>query len=126
MKIVGFETSHGARLGVIEGNEVIDIQAVDEKAPADLGEWMQRGDLAPLKELAKRAPANARRPLDGLKFRLPVTNPGKIICLGLNYLDHVKEGPQKDNIPKFQSIFFRMNSSLVPNGHPLLRPKKSI
>ncbi len=73
----------------------------------------------------RRRPA-ARRPLAGLKYTLPVARPGKIICLGLNYLDHVKEGPQKDNIPKFQSIFFRMASSLVPNGQPLLRPKKSI
>ena len=61
-----------------------------------------------------------------MKFTLPVTRPGKIICLGLNYLDHVKEGPQKDNIPKFQSIFFRMLTSLVPAGMPLMRPKKSI
>ena len=27
--------------------------------------------------------------------------PGKILCLGLNYLEHVKEGSQRDNIPKF-------------------------
>ena len=95
---------------------------------SDLGEWLRRGngDLSALRELAKKAPASARRPLAGLKYTLPVAKPGKIICLGLNYLDHVKEGPQKDNIPKFQSIFFRMASSLVPNGQPLMRPKKSI
>jgi 2-keto-4-pentenoate hydratase/2-oxohepta-3-ene-1,7-dioic acid hydratase in catechol pathway len=126
MKIVGFEDGGEPRLGIVENDQVIDIQAVDEKAPADLGEWLRRGDLAPLKELAQRAGASARRPLAGLTFRLPVAAPGKIICLGLNYLDHVKEGPQKDNIPKFQSIFFRMRSSLVPHRHPLLRPKKSI
>jgi 2-keto-4-pentenoate hydratase/2-oxohepta-3-ene-1,7-dioic acid hydratase in catechol pathway len=57
---------------------------------------------------------------------LPVARPGKIICLGLNYLDHVKEGPQKDNIPKFQSIFFRMPTSLTPHMTPLMRPLKSI
>ena len=69
----------------------------------------------PLAELAKKAPASARRPLAGLKYALPVARPGKIICLGLNYLDHVKEGPQRDNIPKFQSIFFRMLTSLTPH-----------
>jgi len=46
--------------------------------------------------------------------------------LALNYLDHVKEGPQKDNIPKFQSIFFRMLTSLTPHLQPLMRPTKSI
>ena len=128
MKIVGFESGNANHLGVVEGDQVIDLQAADASAPADLAEWLRRGngDLSALRDLAKKAPANARRPLAGLKYALPVARPGKIICLGLNYLDHVKEGPQKDNIPKFQSIFFRMASSLVPNGEPLLRPKKSI
>ena len=128
MKIVGFESGNASRLGVVEGDQVIDLQAADSSASADLGEWLRRGngDLSALRDLAKKAPATARRPLAVLKYTLPVTKPGKIICLGLNYLDHVKEGPQKDNVPKFQSIFFRMASSLVPNGQPLLRPKKSI
>jgi 2-keto-4-pentenoate hydratase/2-oxohepta-3-ene-1,7-dioic acid hydratase in catechol pathway len=128
MKIVGFEANGGARLGVVEGDNVIDLQSVDAHLPTDLGEVLRRnnGDLKLLADLAKKAPASARRPLAGLKFGLPVTHPGKIICLGLNYLDHVKEGPQKDNIPKFQSIFFRMLTSLTPHLRPLVRPKKSI
>jgi 2-keto-4-pentenoate hydratase/2-oxohepta-3-ene-1,7-dioic acid hydratase in catechol pathway len=128
MKIVGFESGNGPRLGVVEGDSVIDLQAVDANVPADFGEVLRRGngDLKPLADLAKKAPAAARRPLAGLNYALPVARPGKIICLGLNYLDHVKEGPQKDNIPKFQSIFFRMLTSLTPHMHPLMRPKTSI
>ncbi len=128
MKIVGFEANNGLRLGVVEGDSVIDVQAVDPAAPNDLGEYLRKsnGDLKPLAALAAKAPASARRPLAGLNFALPVARPGKIICLGLNYLDHVKEGPQKDNIPKFQSIFFRMLTSLTPHLHPLMRPQKSI
>jgi 2-keto-4-pentenoate hydratase/2-oxohepta-3-ene-1,7-dioic acid hydratase in catechol pathway len=128
MKIVGFEVGGALHLGVIEGDAVIDLQAVDASLPADLGEVLRRsnGDLKPVADLARKAPASARRPLAGLKYALPVARPGKIICLGLNYLDHVKEGPQKDNIPKFQSIFFRMLTSLVPHQTPLMRPIKSI
>ncbi|HVV60733.1 MAG TPA: fumarylacetoacetate hydrolase family protein [Pseudolabrys sp.] len=120
--------NNALHLGVVEGDQVIDLQAVDAKAPNDLGEWLRRGngDLRPLADLAKKAPASARRPLAGLNFALPIARPDKIVCLGLNYLDHVKEGPQKDNIPKFQSIFFRMLSSLTPHLHPLIRPQKSI
>ena len=51
--------------------------------------------------------------------------PGKVICLGLNYLEHVKEGSQRDNIPKFPTIFMRGRSSLVPHGQPIIRPKAS-
>ena len=128
MKFVGFEASNGLRLGVVEGDAVIDLQAVDANVPADLGAALRKtnGDLNTLGDLARKAPASARHPLAGLKFGLPVARPGKIICLGLNYLDHVKEGPQKDNIPKFQSIFFRVQTSLTPHLAPLMRPLKSI
>jgi 2-keto-4-pentenoate hydratase/2-oxohepta-3-ene-1,7-dioic acid hydratase in catechol pathway len=127
MKIVGFENQAGLRLGVIEGDQVIDLQEADAKAPNDLGEWLRRneGDLTPLADLAKRAPAGARRPLKGLKYALPVARPGKIVCLGLNYLEHVKEGMQRDNIPKFPTIFMRCQTSLVAHDRPIIRPQVS-
>jgi acylpyruvate hydrolase len=127
MKIVGFESGKDLHLGIIEGEQVIDLQAVDAKLPGDLAEVLKstNGDLQPLADLARRAPASARRPLKDLKFALPVARPGKIICLGLNYLEHVKEGPQRDNIPKFPTIFMRCTTSLAPHLAPLIRPKVS-
>jgi acylpyruvate hydrolase len=127
MKIVGFETTGGPRLGLVEGDEVIDLQEVDNTIPGDLAEVLRRsnGDLSALQDAAKRARAAARRPLKGLRFGLPVARPGKVICLGLNYLEHVKEGSQRDNIPKFPTIFMRGNSSLVAHGQPIIRPKVS-
>jgi acylpyruvate hydrolase len=125
MKIVAFEGQGGSRLGIVEGDQVIDLAAVDASVPADLGEWLRRndGDLKPLIAIAKRATAAARKPLAGLHFALPVARPGKVICLGLNYLEHVKEGAQRDNIPKFPTIFMRGQTSLVPHGEPILRPR---
>jgi 2-keto-4-pentenoate hydratase/2-oxohepta-3-ene-1,7-dioic acid hydratase in catechol pathway len=125
MKIVGFESNEGLRLGIVEGDQVIDLQAVDAKVPANLADVLKanNGDLKSLADLAKRAPAAARRPLKGLKYALPVARPGKIICLGLNYLEHVKEGFMRDNVPKFPTIFMRCQTSLVPHGQPILRPK---
>src|SRR6516225_1147469 len=128
MKIVGFESNNGARIGVVEADNVVDLQIADSSMPGDLGEVLRRtnGDLKGLADLSKKAPASARRPLAGLKYALPVARPGKIICLGLNYLDHVREGPQRDNIPKFPSIFFRVLTSMVPHLRPIARPKESI
>jgi 2-keto-4-pentenoate hydratase/2-oxohepta-3-ene-1,7-dioic acid hydratase in catechol pathway len=127
MKIVGFEADGGSRLGIVEGDQVIDLQAADARVPGDLGAALaaSNGDLKPLGELAKRAPASARRPLKGLKFALPVARPGKILCLGLNYLEHVKEGSQRDNIPKFPTIFLRCLTSMVPHEQPIIRPRAS-
>ena len=125
MKIVAFEGQGGPRLGVVEGNDVVDLTAADSTAPTDLGAWLAKnnGETKPLADIAKRAPASARKPLAGLTYALPVGRPGKILCLGLNYLDHVKEGPNRDNIPKFPTIFMRSRTSLVPHGQPILRPQ---
>ncbi|MPZ56287.1 MAG: FAA hydrolase family protein [Rhizobiales bacterium] len=126
MKIVGFRADGARRIGIVDGDNVIDIQSVDQSAPRDLSVWLQRNsDLTSLADLAKRAPASARRPLEGLHFDMPVGNPGKIVCLGLNYLEHVKEGSQRDNIPKFPTIFMRGLTSMVAHESPIIRPRVS-
>lgn len=127
MRIVGFKNGQGLRLGVVEGDQVIDLQAADPNLPADLAAILRKsnGDLSHLHDLAKKAPAAARVPLKGLSYALPVADPGKIILLGLNYLEHVKEGPQRDNIPKFPTYFMRGLTSLTPHEAPIVRPKVS-
>jgi acylpyruvate hydrolase len=122
MKIVAFKAQDGVHLGVVEGDQVIDLQSADPKAPTDLGRWLRQsnGDLSPIADLAKRAPASARRPLNGITYAPPVGSPGKIVCLGLNYLEHVKEGFR--DVPKFPTIFMRCNTSLVAHEQPMLRP----
>jgi len=127
MKIVAFEGQGGPRIGIVEDDQVVDLQAVEPKVPNDLGEALAKtnGDTKELGEIAKRAPASARKPLSAITYALPVGRPGKIICLGLNYLEHVKEGSQRDNIPKFPTIFMRGLTSLVPHGAPIIRPQAS-
>jgi acylpyruvate hydrolase len=127
MKIVGFESNEGLRLGVVEGDNVIDLQAVDARLSPNLAEVLAQtnGDLKDLGDLAKKAPASARKPLKGLKFGLPVARPPKSICLGLNYMEHVKEGMNRDNVPKFPTIFMRCQTSLVPHQQAIVRPKAS-
>jgi len=120
----------GQQCGALQrgfGDQVVDLQAADPNLPSDLRVILQRnnGDLSSLGDLAKRAPASARRPLKGLKYALPVANPGKVVCLGLNYLEHVKEGPNRDNIPKFPTLFMRGMNSFVSHGQALMRPKVS-
>src|SRR5207237_5787326 len=65
MKIVGFEGSGGLRLGVVEGDQVIDLQQVDQSIPSDLGEVCRRNNdvLSPLMDAGKSATSCARRPL---------------------------------------------------------------
>jgi acylpyruvate hydrolase len=127
MKIVGFEVYGANRLGAVEDDGVIDLNALADRLPRNLADVLAQtnGDLGPLRDLVKRAAADDRLPFHQVRYTLPVTRPGKIICLGLNYLEHVKEGSQKDNIPKFPTIFMRCLTSLVPHEQPIIRPKIS-
>lgn len=58
-----------------------------------------------------------------VQFLPPVPRPGKIICIGLNYKDHAKEGGNP--IPDYPAIFLRANTSIALPGTPLLRPPTS-
>ena len=54
---------------------------------------------------------------------LPVENPGKLICLGLNYVDHIKEGGYE--IPTYPALFMRGRNSIMASGEPMIRPSCS-
>jgi 2-keto-4-pentenoate hydratase/2-oxohepta-3-ene-1,7-dioic acid hydratase in catechol pathway len=69
------------------------------------------------------ATSSAMRPLAGAHFRPLIPNPGKIICLGLNYADHAKEGGHAR--PEYPSFFLRGPSSMTGHLQPIVRPKAS-
>ena len=54
---------------------------------------------------------------------LPIEAPGKIICLGLNYVDHIKEGGY--DIPTYPALFMRSRTSIMASGSPLVLPRCS-
>ncbi|MGH8237285.1 MAG: fumarylacetoacetate hydrolase family protein, partial [Steroidobacteraceae bacterium] len=53
----------------------------------------------------------------------PLPNPGKIICIGLNYASHSAESGFK--VPEYPTVFARYASSLVGHGAPIVRPRVS-
>lgn len=124
MKIVGFELDGQCRIGVVDGDEVIDLKSVDNRIPSNLADWLdERGaDWPSLAAIAQRATAAVRHPLADIKYSLPVARPGKVICLGLNYIRHVQEGRYADDVPICPTIFFRCLTSLAPHLSNLLRP----
>jgi 2-keto-4-pentenoate hydratase/2-oxohepta-3-ene-1,7-dioic acid hydratase in catechol pathway len=127
MRILGFEVDGQRHLGVVDGEDVIDLQAADNRIPADLAEWLRarEGDLQTLRKKAQAAPSRARRPLNTIRYTLPVARPNKIICLGLNYMKHVKEGRYAEDVPKHPTIFFRCLTSFVAHQSDIIRPRVS-
>lgn len=125
MRLVAFDDGGKARLGVLQGESVVDLARAAPDLPRDLLGMIRAGDaaFAAAGEAARRAGADARRPLAGIRFRLPLENAGKIICLGLNYVDHAAEGGHAK--PEYPSLFLRCGTSLVAHGEAIWRPRAS-
>ena len=125
MKLMMFEKGSGAALGLVENSALVDLAAADATLPKDLHALMQAGTraLTAAKAAAATIPASARLPLDTVKPSLPIHPAAKVICVGLNYALHAKEGGHA--IPTYPSFFLRVFSSLLPAAQPVVRPKLS-
>jgi acylpyruvate hydrolase len=77
-----------------------------------------------LDQAAKSLSSGSVIDLDKVELLPPLTSPGKVICVGLNYVDHSIESGFV--VPSYPTIFARFNSSLVGAGAPVLRPMVSI
>ena len=123
MRFTTFVQSGTPRLGLVDGDAVIDLNAAVPSVPADLRQALAAGmDLHAACEqaLASTAP---RLPMAGLTLAPLVPEPGKIICLGLNYFDHAKEGGRDK--PEYPWFFLRGASSLIGHGADGILPKVS-
>lgn len=111
------------RLCAVDADGAVDLAAADARVPSDLRAALLAGaDLAGAARAALASGA-ARLPLAQATYAPLVPQPGKTICLGLNYFDHAKEGGREK--PEYPWFFFRGGSSLLGHGQPLLRPRAS-
>lgn len=125
MKLMMFENGGETRLGVVAGDDVIDVQACDPSLPGTMIALIEGGADA-MKKLAGAvggAPESAKLRLADVTPALPIARPGKFVCVGLNYAAHAAEGGH--DIPAYPSLFPRYNSSLVAAGQPVIRPAVS-
>jgi 2-keto-4-pentenoate hydratase/2-oxohepta-3-ene-1,7-dioic acid hydratase in catechol pathway len=124
MRLVAFEQDGRALLGARLGTDVVALEDVVPGLPREvnlaLGALGLPGSAAALQ--AKVA-AGPKRPLASVRLLPVVPRPGKIVCIGLNYVEHAKEG--NNPIPDYPAVFFRGATSLAAPGEALLRPKAS-
>lgn len=127
MRLFSFEAQGQSRIGVLKNagaQEFIDLAVADPGLPNDMGALIaQAGGLEAARQAAAKAPAAALKPLAGVHFLPVVPRPGKIVCLGLNYADHAKEGGNAR--PEYPSFFLRGATSMTGHLAPLIRPKAS-
>ena len=122
MRVLTFETSNEAHLGVASDGGVIDITARDPSLRS-LREVLREGAMPRLRELAHGASPD--RGLDEIDYLPPVPDAERIICIGVNYVTRNAEYRDDSDLPRYPSVFLRTRESMVGHGKPLLRPQES-
>jgi acylpyruvate hydrolase len=98
---------------LVDGDRVIPLDGVREL-----------GSVTDLDLLADPPLAHGRaQPLDSVRLRPVVPQPGKIICLGLNYRSHVAE--TKRDLPEYPVLFTKFPESLAGPFDPIVKPRES-
>jgi acylpyruvate hydrolase len=123
MRLLAFTKDHQPRIGALTGAGVIDLSLVDAAAPTDLGAVIKAGQLVDIAAILAHTDSTVHYQLDELDLQVPIATPGKILCLGLNYMDHIAEGPFEKQ--PFPAIFMRSPTSLVAAHKPILAPRMS-
>jgi 2-keto-4-pentenoate hydratase/2-oxohepta-3-ene-1,7-dioic acid hydratase in catechol pathway len=139
MKLVRYSTNgQPPRLGALQGDRVADLQQ-------SLTQHLARRGVTRAAEIAAAlVPQSTRGLLEGgaatqdalaaitewitvprssVRLHAPITDPGKFICIGLNYRDHAEE--TGNPIPKEPPIFAKWPNAILDPGEPILRPRGS-
>lgn len=122
MRYISFEIEERASYGLVEGNKVIDLGKQLRSQFPDLRSLITAQKTSVVQELSG-SPADYV--LSDLRLQIPVPNPGKIFCVGVNYPDRNAEYKDRSQQPQYPSLFMRTPQTLVGHEQPLLLPPES-
>ncbi|GLR98445.1 2-keto-4-pentenoate hydratase/2-oxohepta-3-ene-1,7-dioic acid hydratase in catechol pathway [Bradyrhizobium liaoningense] len=120
MKLLSFIANGRTSFGAVKDNGVVDLGS-RMTGCTTLRQLLEAGRVA---EAAKLAATTAPdHPLDSITFAPVIPDPGKIICVGLNYRDHVAETGR--TVTEKPALFVRFPCSQVGHLQPIMKPKVS-
>ena len=124
MRLVSFDNGTGPAIGVVAGDQVIDASIAAPDLPRSMRDLVALGGAA-IDQLKKASLENAGSgtPLASIELLPVVLDAPKIICVGLNYADHAKEGGNA--VPDYPGLFLRTNQSMIAANAPMVRPSCS-
>jgi 2-keto-4-pentenoate hydratase/2-oxohepta-3-ene-1,7-dioic acid hydratase in catechol pathway len=118
---MSFEHRGQTGYGIATGNGIVDVGKRLGPRARSLREALATGALP---EIAKLASAPADLAQDDVTFMPVIPDAGaKLLCVGINYLPHIKEMGRER--PTHPVLFVRFADSVVGHGAPLLKPLAS-
>jgi acylpyruvate hydrolase len=124
MHFLPFKAPSGSGLAVVQGAKAIDLADLSADFPRTLDDAI-KGGSALLTKIAKAAEADAAhlRPVDAFTPAYPISGPHTVLCVGLNYAAHAREGGNA--IPDYPALFLRTRESMLAAHEAIIRPRVS-
>jgi 2-keto-4-pentenoate hydratase/2-oxohepta-3-ene-1,7-dioic acid hydratase in catechol pathway len=118
MRLLCYIGPDGAGTGLLSGDRVIPL----------FDGWLDGSEVGPeaLEDLRRRAAVlegAAGIPLADVEPIAPIPDPGKVVCVGLNYKEHASEGGGP--LPTKPILFSKFANAVIADGEPIIRPEGS-
>jgi 2-keto-4-pentenoate hydratase/2-oxohepta-3-ene-1,7-dioic acid hydratase in catechol pathway len=121
MRIIHFEARGVPGIAADEGSGWHGLTQQDSGFPGTLPDLIAQG--ADLLRIGRSMVQSFVIDLNAVRLLPPVPAPPKILCVGLNYDDHLEESGLKK--PVYPEIFARFATSLIGHQEPIRRPRES-
>ncbi|MDM0107572.1 fumarylacetoacetate hydrolase family protein [Variovorax sp. J22R24] len=121
MKLISYQYNGQDGYGAVQGDRVVELHSVFGARAPDLKALIAAGLLAEAASAAQAAKATV--PLSEVRLLPVIPNPGKIVCVGLNYGEHVRETGRE--ITEKPTLFLRVAESQVAHGEDIVLPPES-
>ncbi|TDQ62059.1 2-keto-4-pentenoate hydratase/2-oxohepta-3-ene-1,7-dioic acid hydratase in catechol pathway [Maritalea mobilis] len=122
-RIATFKRNNKLGYGAITDTGVVDLSARFGSKYAGLREVIEAGALPELVEAAKGQPCDFG--LDEISYEIPIQNPEKLICVGVNFPNRNEEYKDGQEAPPNPSLFIRFPRSFTGHDQALVRPHAS-
>ena len=123
MKLARFTHDASTRVGIVVGNEVVDLADAAPELPRRMVPFLEAADSALDKAREAVESGKARIPLAQVRLEAPVSRPPKFLAIGLNYADHVEESGM--DRPKFPTFFNKQSTCVTGPYDPIHIPRVS-
>ena len=120
MRFLTFNHAGKESWGVITDICVIDLGNL---VGGSLLEVLQNNKIEAMKKLANALEIDYKA--EDIEFLPPISNPGKIACVGVNYANRNAEYKDGSDDPKFPSLFIRTPDSFTGHSLPIIRPPET-
>lgn len=120
MKLARFQVGGRTSIGIVENGRIMDCGEVGS-APVDIPAILQLDEDA--RGARQQAAPTSSYALEEVALLAPIPKPGKFLCVGLNYLDHIEETGAKR--PVRPTIFNKQSTCVIGPGAAIHRPRAS-